>query len=965
MMGEWIVSASVLILVVLALRGALGKRISAGMRYGMWAVVLVRLLVPVSLLAVTVPELPVWTPPESMREQNIYVLPVDRAPVEESGVYVAEDGTLAEVNSFGYSRLENDGRTVVRYADKISMLELGKWVWISGGVLLGGVLLASNLRFWLRLRRARRRLEGTGGPIPVYAAAGLPSPCLVGLLRPAVYVTEEAAVNPVMLRHVLAHEMTHYRHLDHLWSVLRGAALAIHWWNPLVWLAVVLSRRDGELACDEGALKQLGDGERTAYGETLLTLVTAKARPQDLLSFATTMTGGKRSLRERIQRIARRPRQLAGAVVVTALVLTLTVLVTFGQARGRDEPLAGGTSFAGAADAWRDAEITLDEKGVPHIRYGSGDAAESFDGEPIPAPRSWKNDDLAGRNQATALQYSTDVWAKLVSETEGWLVACYGRGVAAADTYVYRTEDGGRHWTEVTMPGTSWHIADVGFLSPDRLIVAQRLFEGAPCFLTKDGGESWELVNMPWVGAEVESIYAAGDSVQMILQEDGTSAWVMTSDDLGDTWTSWNNAALDHFLSKITAEDIGDTGTDAGELARLLRETSAHRWSRFLKAADFARTESWMWCEAELTVPLTEGGSLYLAASYRNQTDLIIGRQMDEGIQYACYSSQELHELVCRLGEPYPTEVLSPTPDLNHDGKPDQLRLRRDPLSGSALCLQIIAETDTGRVTWEEDASSAHAGWCGIFLVQIGGEDYLLRYTPWMGGGACSYGYRLFYVGADSMPVVVQGNAVEFDLIFAPEYAQQHQYDPWAINAFMEEINALLAGSTPVLITDENLKSTFDREGRLYDSVWWLDDDRDENLSLLDNLLNYGNYAQDHPDDVWSPLGDLLMNLTEEDIPMFDGDTTKLVGLLRSAERGSRFYPWDSEREAYLGHGAEEVHYTTWNLSLADGNTLWLLASEDRPNVLMIYETPEGATSAFYTAPALKEWIISGDFTKN
>ena len=171
-MGEWIVSASVLIVVVLALRGALGGRISAGLRYGMWAIVLVRLLVPVSFLAVTVPELPVWTPPESMREQNIYVLPVDRAPVEESGVHVAEDGTLAEVNSFGYSRLENEGRTVVRYADKISLLELGKWVWIGGGVLLGGVLLASNLRFWLRLRRARRRLEGTGGPIPVYAAAG-------------------------------------------------------------------------------------------------------------------------------------------------------------------------------------------------------------------------------------------------------------------------------------------------------------------------------------------------------------------------------------------------------------------------------------------------------------------------------------------------------------------------------------------------------------------------------------------------------------------------------------------------------------------------------------------------------------------------------------------------------------------------------------------------------------------------
>ena len=103
------------------------------------------------------------------------------------------------------------------------------------------------------------------------------------------------------------------------------------------------------------------------------------------------------------------------------------------------------------------------------------------------------------------------------------------------------------------------------------------------------------------------------------------------------------------------------------------------------------------------------------------------------------------------------------------------------------------------------------------------------------------------------MPVVVQENSVEFDLIFNPDYAGQHQYDPWAINAFMEDVNALLAGSTLVLITDENLKGTFEREGRLYDSVWWLDDDRDEDLSLLENLMNYGNYIKEHPDYDWPP----------------------------------------------------------------------------------------------------------------
>ena len=70
-MLEWIVMSSLLILVVLALRAALGKRISAGLRYGLWAVVLVRLLVPVSFIAVTVPQLPRLTPPEAMREESM------------------------------------------------------------------------------------------------------------------------------------------------------------------------------------------------------------------------------------------------------------------------------------------------------------------------------------------------------------------------------------------------------------------------------------------------------------------------------------------------------------------------------------------------------------------------------------------------------------------------------------------------------------------------------------------------------------------------------------------------------------------------------------------------------------------------------------------------------------------------------------------------------------------------------
>ena len=97
------------------------------------------------------------------------------------------------------------------------------WAAGAGGVLLA--VLAANLRFAQKLRRSRRPLPTAGCPLPVYEADGLSSPCLCGVLRPAVYLTPEAAADGTVRTHVLAHELTHFRHRDHIWSLLRCLAL--------------------------------------------------------------------------------------------------------------------------------------------------------------------------------------------------------------------------------------------------------------------------------------------------------------------------------------------------------------------------------------------------------------------------------------------------------------------------------------------------------------------------------------------------------------------------------------------------------------------------------------------------------------------------------------------------------------------------------------------------------------------
>ena len=133
--------------------------------------------------------------------------------------------------------------------------------------------------FWIR----KNRLPA------VYVADGISSPCLYGFPgREAVYLTADVIDVAERLRHVVVHELVHKKHGDGFWAVLRSALVTVYWFHPLVWAAAVCSKRDCELACDEGALTWLGEEERVSYGETLLSIITRKGRASDLVYTATT-----------------------------------------------------------------------------------------------------------------------------------------------------------------------------------------------------------------------------------------------------------------------------------------------------------------------------------------------------------------------------------------------------------------------------------------------------------------------------------------------------------------------------------------------------------------------------------------------------------------------------------------------------------------------------------------------------
>lgn len=351
---QWFVTSSVLILAVLALRRLLGGRISPRVKYALWGVVLLRLLVPFQIPMPNLPTAADLTPePTSLTQTTIPILPSSYSMEEvEAGqapnLYLNNQGQVHTANSTGTVKPSADGQRAVFSLVWLSPAQLLLGVWGAGAVILALVLLGSNLRFSAKLRRRRTSLDLDDCPLPVYTVESLPSPCLFGLFRPCIYLTPQLTLDSHTRAHVLAHELTHYRQKDHIWSALRCLALALHWYNPLVWLAVALSKRDGELSCDAGAVKALGDEERIPYGRTLVSLVAQRSlRPEDLLSCSTSMVEGKGSIQERIAQLVKHPKAKKTALAAAVVLLALAAVFTFGGSQNQPEDVSqdGDTSY--------------------------------------------------------------------------------------------------------------------------------------------------------------------------------------------------------------------------------------------------------------------------------------------------------------------------------------------------------------------------------------------------------------------------------------------------------------------------------------------------------------------------------------------------------------------------------------------------------------------------------------------
>jgi len=336
MMNEWVLSSTILIAAVLAVQFALRGKISLRLQYALWAVVLVRLLLPVQLFTsgfgtgsiarevdIAEPMRQVYASANEDRYEREYAAAYQQVTAEYEASNRHADPAV----------IEKTAQTMAAAALELDFSRILHYIWFAGMALMTAIIICCNAHLRLRLRRTRSALDIPESLLSVYVTNALPSPCIFGVFQPAIYLTPEAAKDEQVRSHVLAHELTHYRHCDHIWSVLRSICLVLHWYNPLVWIAAKVSRADAELACDEGALERLGEAHRADYGRTLIGL-TCSAPVSNLFLTATTMTGSAGFIRERIRLLMQHPRNTVRTV--TAAVLLVTILA--------------GCSFAGAPD---------------------------------------------------------------------------------------------------------------------------------------------------------------------------------------------------------------------------------------------------------------------------------------------------------------------------------------------------------------------------------------------------------------------------------------------------------------------------------------------------------------------------------------------------------------------------------------------------------------------------------------
>ncbi|MCH4887957.1 DUF4825 domain-containing protein [Acidaminobacter sp. JC074] len=298
--------ASIVILVIVIARLFL-KRMPKKYSYLLWVVALVRLTIPFTF------------------ESVFSLLPKSQSPIamSSSPIILNAPNTILPSRSLQVTT----GSPMYSFDPVDLMIDIGALIWIMvfAFMIIYGVFSYAKMK--RKLHASIHIVEN------IYKSDKIETPFVLGLFKPKIYMpshVEEGAE-----KYIVLHESTHIKRKDHIVRLFSYLVLCLHWFNPLVWLAFILSERDMEMACDESVIDKLGVESKKSYSQTLLNLTVGRKLKLSPLAFSEGDT------KSRIKNILKfkKPKYYVAFVLVILLTILGFSLLT--------NPLSDKSDFTG------------------------------------------------------------------------------------------------------------------------------------------------------------------------------------------------------------------------------------------------------------------------------------------------------------------------------------------------------------------------------------------------------------------------------------------------------------------------------------------------------------------------------------------------------------------------------------------------------------------------------------------
>ena len=597
----------------------------------------------------------------------------------------------------------------------------------------------------------------------IYESEFVDSPFVFGVVKPNIYLPmhmdEETAA------HVIAHERAHLARRDHWWKVLGYLVLALHWFNPLVWVAYILFCRDIELACDEKVVKGLDGAARADYSQALLSC----AAPKRAIA-ACPLAFGEGNIKTRVKSALhyKKPAFWVAAAAVLAVVIMAVCFLTNPRSDIDAETLLGTSR----------GEITRIS-----VKMGEADSGEEYrmSTEEIKTVLSLL--DAAEYERLGSASAMQECYARLYFEgaagerelmlSQGEVLANPIKGNQKAQLYGLRS--GGT----VLKNYVKWCVDRNDPTVPEDIAQqVERLICGMPLGNYLFG----ELVydDPAWETSFSDNFSSTWPELRICCDSAFAdfSAYTQMSAYMKDSGyyyrvSEWEE--IDLTVSNFDWLFRSGSGEDwDGTSAARLRRENAHAW-RGTKTAE----------DVNATVPMAEirrqdeltamdqwlllqqkDGSLYLVMGYRSG-----------GLPY---SGAHPYRWIVRLNGGA-TELTRA--DLNGDGQEEVISYTG---TSTQEPYRLQVSNQSGEELWSAELGLAHAGWSSYFLYRDSVKTALLRYEPTIYQGEASYSYELFLLSGSGTTTLAE-NSVSFSV-------NSDSADSWPAEArkFADEVNRLL-----------------------------------------------------------------------------------------------------------------------------------------------------------------------------